>query len=205
MTKKLFGKLITVLMVFMISVKAFSQKGYEPIRGMGVEAKPVNNSGICLGCFNGSMNAVVDSDLDNSVSLSNFASVVSGNGISVKNKNTTYPAGYIAGFNVDLGSGLLTVELLSSLRIETYKKGVRQETSSSNTLLSVPLLGGTKNRSFLHLKTTKEFDEVRLYQTNVLSVFSALRIYYAFAFDPAKIPADNNKICDDMIAGNGVD
>ena len=38
MTKKLFGKLITVLMVFMISVKAFSQKGYEPIRGMGVEA-----------------------------------------------------------------------------------------------------------------------------------------------------------------------
>ncbi|RTZ49951.1 T9SS type A sorting domain-containing protein [Chryseobacterium arthrosphaerae] len=205
MTKKLFGKLITVFMVFMISVKAFSQKGYEPIRGMGVEAKPVNNSGICLGCFNGSMNAVVDSDLDNSVSLSNFASVVSGNGISVKNTNTTYPAGYIAGFNVDLGSGLLTVELLSSLRIETYKKGVRQETSSSNTLLSVPLLGGTKNRSFLHLKTTKEFDEVRLYQTNVLSVFSALRIYYAFAFDPAKIPADNNKICDDMIAGNGVD
>lgn len=205
MTKKLFEKLTAAFMTFMMSAVVFAQQGYEPIRGMGVEAKPVNNSGICLACYNGSMNPVVDANLDNSVSMGNFASLVSGNGISVKNKNTAYPAGYITGFNVDLGTSFITIDLLSSLRISTYRNGVLQETSTSSTLLSVPAFGGTKNRIFLHFKTSKEFDEVRLYQTNVLSVFSAMNVYYAFAFDPARVPTDKNGICDDIIAGSGVD
>lgn len=205
MTKKLFGKFAAMLMIFMMSAVVSAQKGYEPIRGMGVEAKPVNNSGICLACYNGSMNPVIDANLDNSVSMGNFASLVSGNGISVKNTNTTYPAGYITGFNVDLGTSFITVDLLSSLRISTYKNGVLQESTTSSTLLSVPAFGGSKNRIFLHFKTTREFDEVRLYQTNVLSIFSAMNVYYAFAFDPTKVPVDNNGICDDIIAGSGVD
>jgi hypothetical protein len=205
MTKKLFEKLAAMLMTLVMSAVVFAQQGYEPIRGMGVEAKPVNNSGICLACYNGSMNPVVDASLDNSVSMGNFASLLSGNGISVKNKNTTYPAGYITGFNVDLGTSFITIDLLSSLRISTYKNGALQESTTSSTLLSVPAFGGSKNRIFLHFKTSKEFDEVRLYQTNVLSVFSAMNVYYAFAFDPAKVPVDKNGICDDIIAGSGVD
>ncbi|MGN7758754.1 T9SS type A sorting domain-containing protein [Chryseobacterium sp. 22532] len=205
MAKKLFEKFVVMLMIFMMSAAVSAQKGYEPIRGMGVEAKPVNNSGICLACYNGSMNPVIDANLDNSVSMGNFASLVSGNGISVKNTNTTYSAGYITGFNVDLGTSFITVDLLSSLRISTYKNGVLQESTTSSTLLSVPAFGGSKNRIFLHMKTTREFDEVRLYQTNVLSIFSALNVYYAFAFDPTKVPVDNNGICDDIIAGSGVD
>ncbi|WP_415328971.1 T9SS type A sorting domain-containing protein [Chryseobacterium sp. MMS23-Vi53] len=204
MTKKLFGKMTTLLMLFAMSVMAFGQ-GYTPIRGMGVEAKPVNGSGICLACYNGSMNPVIDANLDNSVSMGSFATLVSGNGISVKNTNTIYPAGFITGFNVDLGTSVITASFLSNLRISTYKGGVLQETSNSSTLLSVPAFGGTKTRIFLHFKTTKAFDEVRLYQVNVLSVFSALNIYYAFAFDPNKVPVENNGICDDIIAGNGVD
>jgi len=205
MAKKLFEKFAVLLMILMMSAAVTAQKGYEPIRGMGVEAKPVNNSGICLACYNGSMTPVVDANLDNSVSMGNFASLVSGNGISVKNTNTTYPAGYITGFNVDLGTSFITIDLLSSLRISTYKNGVLQESTTSSTLLSVPAFGGAKNRIFLHFKTTREFDEVRLYQTNVLSVFSAMNVYYAFAFDPAKVPVDANGICDDIIAGSGVD
>lgn len=205
MTKKLFEKLAAMLMTLVMSAVVFAQQGYEPIRGMGVEAKPVNNSGICLACYSGSMNPVVDANLDNSVSMGNFASLLSGNGISVKNNNVTYPAGYITGFNVDLGTSIITIDLLSSLRISTYKNGVLQETSTSSSLLSVPAFGGNKNRIFLHFRTSKEFDEVRLYQTNVLSVFSAMNVYYAFAFDPAKVPTDNNGICDDIIAGSGVD
>lgn len=205
MTKKLFERLSAMLMAFLMSATVFSQQGYEPIRGLGVEAKPVNNSGICLACYNGSMNAVVDADLNNNVNLGNFISVVSGNGISVKNNNAVYPAGYITGFNVDLGTSFFTLDLLSSLKISTYKNGVLQESTTSGTLLSVPAFGGSKNRVFLHLKTTKDFNEVRLYQTNVMSLFSALNVYYAFAFDPAKVPVDNNGICDDIIAGSGVD
>ena len=188
----------------MMSVMAFSQ-GYVPIRGMGVEAKPVNGGGICLACYNGSMNPVIDSNLDNSVSMGNFATLVSGNGISVKNTNTTYPAGYITGFNVDLGTSFITATLLSALKISTYKAGVLQESTTSATLLSVPAFGGTKTRIFLHFKTSKEFDEVRLYQINTVSLFGALNVYYAFAFDPNKVPVDNNGICDDIIAGSGVD
>ncbi|PKF74614.1 T9SS type A sorting domain-containing protein [Chryseobacterium sp. PMSZPI] len=205
MTKKLFEKLGAVLMTLILSAVVFAQQGYEPIRGMGVEAKPVNNSGICLACYSGSMNPVVDANLDNSVSMGNFASLVSGNGISVKNNNTSYPAGYITGFNVDLGTSIITIDLLSSLRISTYKNGALQETTTSSSLLSVPAFGGNKNRIFLHFKTSKEFDEVRLYQTNVLSVFSAMNVYYAFAFDPTKVPTEKNGICDDIIAGSGVD
>lgn len=205
MTKKLFEKLTAALMTLIMSAVVFAQQGYEPIRGMGVEAKPVNNSGICLACYNGSMNPVVDANLDNSVSMGNFASLISGNGISVKNNNTSYPAGYITGFNVDLGTSFITIDLLSSLRISTYKKGVLQESTTSSSLLSVPAFGGNRNRIFLHFKTSKEFDEVRLYQTNVLSVFSAMNVYYAFAFDPTRVPTDKNGICDDIIAGSGVD
>ncbi|MBB6372173.1 T9SS type A sorting domain-containing protein [Chryseobacterium shigense] len=205
MTQKLFEKLSSMLLVFVMSAVAFAQQGYEPIRGMGVEARPVNNSGICLACYNGSMTPVVDANLDNSVSMGNFASLVSGNGISVKNTNTVYPAGYITGFNIDLGTSFITVDLLSSLRISTYKNGVLQESTTTSTLLSVPAFGGSKNRIFLHFKTTKDFNEVRLYQTNVLSIFSAMNVYYAFAFDPEKMPVDNNGACDDIIAGSGVD
>lgn len=205
MTKKLFERLTAVLMTLVMSAIVFAQQGYEPIRGMGVEAKPVNNSGICLACYNGSMNPVIDANLDNSVNMGNFASLISGNGISVKNNNTSYPAGYITGFNVDLGTSIITIDLLSSLRISTYKNGVLQESTTSSTLLSVPAFGGSKNRIFLHFKTSKEFDEVRLYQTNILSIFSAMNVYYAFAFDPTRVPVDKNGICDDIIAGSGVD
>lgn len=204
MTKKLFGKISAALMTLLMSVMAFSQ-GYTPIRGMGVEAKPVNANGICLGCYNGSLNPLVDANLDNSVSMGNFATLVSGNGISVKNTNTTYPAGYITGFNVDLGTSFITASLLSSLKISTYKGGVLQESTTSSSLLSVPAFGGTKTRIFLHFKTSKAFDEVRLYQINGLALFGAMNVYYAFAFDPAKVPVDNNGICDDIIAGSGVD
>jgi hypothetical protein len=101
------------------------------------------------------MNPVVDANLDNSVSMGNFASLLSGNGISVKNNNVTYPAGYITGFNVDLGTSIITIDLLSSLRISTYKNGVLQETSTSSSLLSVPAFGEIKTESFFTLEHQK--------------------------------------------------
>jgi len=203
MKNELLKKITVALLIVVMSVTVFGQ--YTPIRGIGTDAKPLNGNGICLGCFNGSMDAVVDANLDNSVSLGNFATLVSGNGISVKNNNFSYPAGNITGFNVDLGTSPITATLLSSLQISTYKNNVLQESTTSSTLLSVPAFGGTKSRVFLHFKTSKNFDEVRLFQTNSLSIFGALNVYYAFAFDPANAPVDNNGICDDIIAGGGVD
>ncbi|MCD9853574.1 T9SS type A sorting domain-containing protein [Epilithonimonas sp. JDS] len=203
--KKQTFKFYAMLLGFLLMPYVVFAQGYTPIRGMGTEAKAVNGGGICLGCYNGSLTPVVDANLNNSVSMGNFATLASGNGISVKNTNTTYPAGYITGFNVDLGTSFITATLLSSIKISTYKAGVLQESTTSSTLLSVPAFGGTKTRVFFHFKTTKEFDEVRLYQTNTLALFGAMNVYYAFAFDPAAMPVDNNNICDDIISGSGVD
>lgn len=144
-----------MLMTLVMSAVVFAQQGYEPIRGMGVEAKPVNNSGICLACYSGSMNPVVDANLDNSVSMGNFASLLSGNGISVKNNNVTYPAGYITGFNVDLGTSIITIDLLSSLRISTYKNGVLQETIQAAVFYLCRHLGEIKTESFFTLEHQK--------------------------------------------------
>ncbi|MCW3160206.1 T9SS type A sorting domain-containing protein [Chryseobacterium oryctis] len=204
MTRKLFERLALVFMTLVMSVSALAQ-GYVPIRGIGTEAKALKGGLICVGCYSGSLTPLIDSNLDNKVSMGNFFTFVSGNGVSVKNTNHTYPAGYITGFNVDLGTSPLTTNFLSSLVISTYKAGVLQESSSSTSLLAAPAFGGTYNRIFFHFKTSREFDEVRMYQISKTSLFGKMNIYYAFAFDPNKMPSENNGICDDIIAGSGVD
>lgn len=203
--KKNFFTSFIILVLTVFSTKAFAQ-GYTPIRGIGIEANAVGQAGICLGCYNGSLNPLIDSDLTNKVSMGSFANLVSGNGISVKNKNIVYPAGFVTGFKVDTGTSLITAELLSSLRVATYLKGQLQESSvNSASLVSVPAFGGLNNTNFLHLRTTKPFDEVRLYQTTLVSLFSTMNVYYAFAFDPNKVPVEDNNICDDIIGGSGTD
>lgn len=203
MKKNLFSNLLAFILV-VFSINAFAQ-GYNPMRGQGVVAKPVGQGGICIGCYNGNLDALTNADLTDKVSMGNFTNLVSGNGISVKNTIHAYPAGYITGFKVDTGSSFLTVDLLNSLRVATYLNGQLQEESGSGALLSVPAFGGMKSTKYIHLRTTKAFDEVRLYQTTLTSVFSAMNVYYAFSFDPNKVPVEDNKICDDQIAGSGVD
>lgn len=202
--KKNFFTSLMILVLTVFSMKAFAQ-GYTPIRGIGIEANPVGQAGICLGCYNGSLNPLIDSDLTNKVSMGSFANLVSGTGISVKNTNIVYPAGYVTGFKVDTGGSLITAELLSSLRVATYLNGQIQEVSINGSLISIPAFGGLNNTNFLHLRTTKPFNEVRLYQTTLVSLFSSMNAYYAFAFDPNKVPVEDNNICDDIIGGSGTD
>ncbi|UOE37771.1 T9SS type A sorting domain-containing protein [Chryseobacterium oryzae] len=197
-------KYLVILALVLFSANILAQ-GYTPMRGGAIEAKAVNDNGFCFGCYNGSLDPLIDSNLNNYVSMGSFVTLSGGNGISVKDKNHNYPAGTITGFNIDLGGGLITASLLSSLRISTYKDGVLQESTTSTSLLSVPAFAGNKSRIFLHFRTNKSFNEVRLYQKNAISIFTAMNVYYAFAFDPKKMPEDNNNICDDIISGSGVD
>jgi hypothetical protein len=60
-------------MLLLLSVKIFGQ-GYTDPRN-GVEAKPLNANGICLACYSGSMNPLIDANLDNSVSMGSFATL----------------------------------------------------------------------------------------------------------------------------------
>ncbi|MCU7618233.1 T9SS type A sorting domain-containing protein [Chryseobacterium sp. PBS4-4] len=205
MNTNLLKRLAVFVTTLCMSVIMNAQQAYTPIRGIGIEATALKNGLVCLGCYSGDLTPVVDANLNNSVNMGNLVSAIGGNGISVRNRNTSYPAGYITGFNVDLGTSPITATLLSSIVISTYKNGILQESSTSSTLVSVPAFGGSKSRIFFHFKSTKEFDEVRLYQNTGISIFSALNVYYAFAFDPTKVPVENNNICDDLIGGTGFD
>lgn len=186
-------------------MNSISAQGYIPIRGTGMEARATQQGLVCLACYSTELNKVVDADLNNSANIGNLISAFGGNGLSVKNTIDSYPAGTITGFNVDLGDSPITVTLLNSIKIATYKNGILQESSTSSTLLSVPAFGGSKSRIFLHFQTTKSFDEIRLYQTTGVSIFSSMNVYYAFAFDPNKVPIEDNAICDDIIGGNNLD
>lgn len=198
--KKLFS-----LIAMIIAMNIVSAQGYIPIRGTGMEARATQQGLVCIACSSSELNKVVDADLNNYANIGNLISAFGGNGLSVKNTIGSYPAGYITGFNVDLGDSPITVTLLNSIRIATYQNGILQESSTNSTLVSVPAFGGSKSRIFLHLQTTKSFDEIRLYQTTGVSIFSSMNVYYAFAFDPNNVPVENNGICDDIIGGNNLD
>ncbi|WP_143882979.1 T9SS type A sorting domain-containing protein [Chryseobacterium binzhouense] len=197
-------KLFSFIATLLLAINVLAQ-GYTPIRGGGINSYPTQNGLLCLVCGSNGTKNIIDADLNNYTNMGNLISAIGGNGVSVINTVTTYPAGYITGFNVDLGNSPITVSLLSGITIATYKNGVLQESSTSATLASVPAFGGQKSRVFLHLKTTKAFNEVKLLRANGVAAFDALNVYYAFAFDPAKMIQENNGICDDLIGGSLAD
>ncbi len=195
---------ILSLLTVLFTVAIFAQ-GYTPIRGAGIEARATQQGLVCIACNSSELNNVVDADLNNYANVGNLISAFGGNGISVKNTLGSYPAGYITGFNIDMNNSFLTLAILNSLEISTYKDGVKQESSTSSTLVSVPAFGGSKSGIFIHLPTTKSFDEVRIYQKTGIAGFNSMNVYYAFAFDPNSVPTEDNGICDDLIGGSNFD
>ncbi|MEJ8842099.1 hypothetical protein WG954_06840 [Lacibacter sp. H375] len=184
---------------------AFAQNGsecYKPITGFGTQVNPIRNSLICLDCDRTGINNVTDADKNNFANLSQFASLVNGNGITVKQTSADYPAGYYAGFVVALGNDL-NVNVLNAISISTYKDDVLQQTATGVTLKATPVLGGSTGRAYLYFETSQSFDEVRFIFSSTASVLSEVRVYYAMAFDPNCGTLENNAICDDAIQGNG--
>jgi len=193
-------KIISLMAILLFVCNAFAQN-YKPIRGMGIRAYLAQN-GQCVAASNPTnIYSVIDSDTDNGASLGTLLNNTSSNGISIINNNTTYPAGSVTGFNVDMANSAITSTVLNALSIATYKNGVLQETSAAGSLLSVPAYGGRKARSFLHFKTTKAFNEVRLLRSGTSTSCNALNVYYAFTCDSNNIKLENNGVCDDIIGG----
>jgi hypothetical protein len=184
---------------------SFAQNGsdcYKPITGIGTEVNPVQGGLICLGCNRTGINNVVDADKNNYADLSQLVSLANGNGISVKQTTSDYPAGYFAGFVVSFGNDL-NVNVLNAITISTYKDGVLQQSATGGSLKATPILGGSNGRAYVYFQTGQSFDEVRFTFTNLVSVLTEVRVYYAMSFDPNCGTLDNNGICDDAIQGNG--
>ncbi|MCB0189912.1 MAG: hypothetical protein KDE31_36825, partial [Caldilineaceae bacterium] len=146
-------------------------------------------TGLCtvLNCFITNSGNVVDSDTANVGNINIPLGLVGGVYFRV-DTNTTFPAGYRAGFLIDNGGGLIDLSLFSSFSLSTYLNGVQQENISSSTLLDVSLFGGA-NSNAISFVASKAFDEVRLDAGSLVGALLNLNVYYAFVQDPDYVPA----------------
>ncbi|GAB3830117.1 T9SS type A sorting domain-containing protein [Hymenobacter jeollabukensis] len=107
------------------------------------------------------------------------------------------PAGYQAGFVIG-SSSLLDLNVLSSLKVKTYKDGVLQETGSAANLLDLKLLPDGKYQ--VSFRAGQPFDHVELEKTGVLGLLDDLQVYYGFGIEPRAF-ADQEPILSDFAAG----
>lgn len=91
------------------------------------------------------------------------------------------PANYEVGFAVEQVGllGLLSLDVLGGITIQTYDNGSVVETFvASNSLANVGVLTG--NINLISFPTTQTFDQVRITISSVLSLATTYRIYYGF-------------------------
>lgn len=183
---------------------------YKPIVGAGAVASPIGGAvvGVDFSSGNGPAN-LINGNLDDYAEISNLLALASSKGVSVKNNLAMYPAGWHAGYVLELGgSGLLSADVLNGLVIETddSNPATPVETFTVANGLGITLLSGSAaGKIFVSFPTTKAFNEVRLYKQTLvnLSLATSLKIHYATAFDPNCGYNENNNICYDQLAGNG--
>lgn len=200
------ARAFSLLIILILFAEAtIAQNGsfcYTPISGYGKQATAVQSGGLCVACtFLDSASNITDANKNNFANFNTSVGLLSGNGISVRDSINTYPAGWQAGYVVDLGNGVLTANILSSFTLETYNDSVLQETKTANNGLSVSLLSGNSGKIYLTFKTTLPFDEVRFTFNSVVGGLSAFRVYYAMAFDSNCGTPYTSGICYKQIAG----
>ncbi len=199
---------VFLVILFCVSIgSANAQNGsqcYKPLTGTGVGARAIQNGLICLVCNNGNnLDNLTDADRNNYVDINQLVGLFQNNGVRVLDSVNTYPAGYYAGYVVDIGSSLLTTNVLSAFVVSTYNNGVFVESFSGATLVSSPLTGTDQGRTYVYAQTSQAFDEVRFTLNSTVNAISTLRVYYAMTFDPNCGNNENNGVCDDAIQGEG--
>ena len=142
-------------------------------------------TGLCtiLNCFITNAGNVVDANTTNVGNINIALGLLGGVYFSVKG-NTTFPAGYRAGFLIDKGSGLIDLSLFNSFKLTTYLAGVQKETVSSAALFDVSLFGGP-NANAVSFVTSQPFDEVRMETGSLIGALLNLDSYYAFVQQPS--------------------
>lgn len=144
---------------------------------------PANLTGLsglaCVGCSISNANHLISSSNTDYAEINLLAGAGSVASVAVRDQLTVYPAGTLAGFNLERPT-LLDVDLLSGLALKTYLNGTLQETSSTGSLLAVGsglLTGSTAQQvSFV---TSQPFDTVQLQVGGLAGVASTTRVYHA--------------------------
>ncbi|WP_201979032.1 T9SS type A sorting domain-containing protein [Hymenobacter rubidus] len=140
----------------------------------------------------------VDASLTNHATFGTFVSANCPSTLSVKLQDLkTAPAGYYAGFVLG-NSGIVDLDVLSGLRLTTYKtiNGVRtaQQSATGVGLLNLALLPDGKYQ--VSFPSTLPFDEVQIEQISGLSALSNLDIYYGFGLEPSAFQGTSRVLSD---------
>ncbi|QRR03911.1 T9SS type A sorting domain-containing protein [Dyadobacter sandarakinus] len=127
-------------------------------------ALSVINSGLsgaaCVGCSIQNQSNAIDADLTNAATLNVTGTVGAIGSLSVRKELASYPAGTFAGFDIS-NTGLLGLDLLSSISIRTYENGILREAKLGGSgLVNVGLVQG--DRQTVGFLATQPFDEVQI-------------------------------------------
>ncbi|GGD70851.1 hypothetical protein GCM10011514_38700 [Emticicia aquatilis] len=134
---------------------------------------------LCLGSVTNTAN-VLDADSTNFAAMSLAIGALCQSALSVK-ANTSFSAGTHAGYVVANASGILSLDILSNIRIETYLNGaIRESISANNSVVSVGLFNPTTNQTAISFKSSLSFDEVRIVVAGTVSLLTQLNVYYPF-------------------------
>lgn len=205
-------KLVAMLFAFSLVATnlAQAQNMYKPITGSNVRVGQVLNSGflcvtqLCLGNNFYGLQNIVDDDVRTAALSASFKDVLNTKGISVKNYDTVYPAGYVAGYLFSSES-MLSIGIMEQIHVATYLNGSLQESKSMGSLLTASLLTVEASKNYLTFVTTKSFDEVRFYTTGLSTSFiNGIKIYSAFAFPSTGQPVAEVENCNMPINGNHI-
>ncbi len=129
---------------------------------------------------------VLNQDNNEYAEIITVAGVLSNTALSVLNPFQTYPTGTFAGFVVENKEGLIDVDLLKAITINTYLDGTLQESISGSALLNltliVELIGPGSYVQNLGFYTNYPFDELQITvgETVTVDVASTFRVYGAF-------------------------
>lgn len=159
----------------------------NPIVGKGVVVDELAGSLITAFGSPGDWENLIDGDLTNYIAFNSLDLIGLGASslFSVKDGTQTYSGGRRVGFVIEAEGGLIGADILNDLEIRTYLDNQLQEIADiggGNPQVSLELLAGEGSRRRISFLSTQNFDEVELLLTGVanLSLFSALRIYYAY-------------------------
>jgi hypothetical protein len=129
------------------------------------------------------MNAI-SSSLDDYATLSVPVGALGGAQLSVLDGIKTYPKGSTAGFIIRDMNALILADLLESITICTYKDNVLNECKTGSDLIDLSLIldlfPSESYKTTIGFVTTKDFDEIKISVSSLISAINQVRVYGAF-------------------------
>lgn len=149
----------------------------------------VDTAGLCLLCSIDDPDNVIDGDINTAATISVPIGLLDGSAtlfVDADPDAVDFPAGPRVGFVVAAPAGLLSLELLSELRVGTRLDGVPAEAAGASTTnpLAISLLGviGGQDAALLSFPTTLPYDGLSLsFLAGVATVLPTVNVFQACA------------------------